>query len=156
MKKLLVLTLVLLLFLGGCSDETDNISGTLGTDVSGGEVLISEDSHGGFHGDGETYMVLQFRDETQFSVPESPFWHALPLTENLRSVLYGNNIMLTDDAGNPRVPEIENGFYFFCDRHSESTDPTDDAGLFSRSSLNFTLAVYDSDTCTLYYYEQDT
>ena len=155
MKKLLILTLVLL-FLGGCSDETDNISATLGTDVSGGEILISEDSHGGFHGDGETFIIFQFRKENEFSVPEGPFWHPLPLTENLNTVLYGNNQMLTDDAGNPRVPEIENGWYFFCDRHSKSTDPTKDAGLFSRGSLNFTLAVYDTDTYTLYFYEQDT
>jgi len=155
MKKLLILTLVLL-FLTGCVAETDNISATLGTDVSGGEILISEDSHSGFHGDGETYIVFQFRNENQFSVPEGPFWHELPLTGNLSTILYGNNQMLTDDAGNPRVPEIQNGFYFFCDRHSKSTDPTKDAGLFSRNSLNFTLAVYDSDTCTLYYYEQDT
>lgn len=156
MRKLLIITLILLLILPGCSDKTGNISGTLGTDVSAAEVLISEDSHGGFHGDGEAYMVLQFRNETQLFVPDSPFWHALPLPENLNSVLYGNNIMLTDDAGNPRVPEIENGFYFFCDRHSKSTDPADDASIFSRGSLNFTLAVYDADTYTLYYYEQDT
>lgn len=31
-----------------------------------------------------------------------------------------------------------------------------DVDLFERSSFNFTLAIYDTDTNTLYYFELDT
>ena len=42
------------------------------------------------------------------------------------------------------------------DRSSESTDNTDDSMLLSRYSFNFTIAIYDTDTDILYYFEYDT
>jgi len=44
----------------------------------------------------------------------------------------------------------------FVDRHSESKDIHSDIDLFSRHSFNFTIALYDVDSNTLYYYEFDT
>ncbi len=51
---------------------------------------------------------------------------------------------------------VEEGFYYLCDRHSESVDPYDDSKLHERYSWNFTAAVYDSGSGRLYYYEFDT
>ncbi len=48
----------------------------------------------------------------------------------------------------PSFPEVEQGYYYFRDRHSQSQDPTDDSELFGRGSWNFILAVYDSQTGT--------
>ena len=51
---------------------------------------------------------------------------------------------------------VEEGFYYFYDRHSQSQDPFDDSELHQLYSWNFTLAVYDSKNERLYYYEFDT
>ena len=51
---------------------------------------------------------------------------------------------------------MEEGWYSFVDRHSESTDSSDDTNLLSRFSFNFSLAVYDAATDRLYYLEFDT
>ena len=48
-----------------------------------------------------------------------------------------------DDTRSPAVPEITNGYYFFLDRHSQSTDPHDDTNVLSRASFNLTIAIYD-------------
>ena len=52
----------------------------------------------------------------------------------------------------PGIPEIRAGFYRLIDRHAQAGE-TD---LLGRASLNFTLALYDTDTDTLYYFEMDT
>ena len=54
------------------------------------------------------------------------------------------------------IPDIENGYYYFLDRHSEATNVNNDEDLNERSSYNFSLGIYDSDTMMLYYYELDT
>ena len=61
-----------------------------------------------------------------------------------------------DLAEEVNIPEVTNGYYYFCDRHSDSIDSSDDTNLLSRASFNFTLAIYDSDTNRLYYVEFDT
>ena len=54
------------------------------------------------------------------------------------------------------IPKIENGYYYFLDRHNESNDKYDDTNLNNRASWNFTLAIMDIDTNIIYYYELDT
>ena len=51
---------------------------------------------------------------------------------------------------------LENGYYFFEDRHSESKDSADDSEMFYRNSYNFSIAVYDTDNHIFYYFELDT
>lgn len=53
-------------------------------------------------------------------------------------------------------PPVQNGCYYFEDRHSRSADPHSDSGLFQRHSFNVTFALYDADTQTLYYCKFDT
>ncbi len=163
------LVMVLLLTMTGCSSEKMNsilseISKTIGAEVSAGEVMSESDSHGGFHGDGDTIVVIQFAD-TSFStqVEENEEWNAMPLTENLTALVYGIRKedgsvgpMIHSGDGTPAIPEVENGYYYFRDRHSQSTDPTDDSGVLGRASYNFTIAIYDTDSKILYYMELDT
>ena len=65
MKKIgMGIMLALAVLLAACGKQTvqEAASRALEIDASAGEVLHSEDSHGGFHGDGTAYAVLQFED----------------------------------------------------------------------------------------------
>lgn len=167
--NIILLTLILLLTMAGCSSEkTSNvlseISKTIGVDVSVGEVVSESDSHGGFHGDGDRVIEIQFTDNS-FSdqIKDNEEWNAMPLTENLTALVYGlhtetNTIgpMIHKGDNAPVVPEIEKGYYYFRDRHVQSTKPKDDTNVLSRASYNFTIAIFDADTNMLYYLEKDT
>lgn len=95
----------------------------LGTTILNGELVEYADTHGGFHGDGETFAKIRCEVE----IPDSGFWHSLPLPEEL--------------TRQSAIPAVENGGYFFHDRHSESADPADSGALWERASVNYTLAV---------------
>jgi len=153
--------LLLALLLTGCgknarASQALEIADTLGIRES--SLLTLEDSHGGFHGDGETFVVFQ---APGFRPGED--WQEFPLPETLSIALWGGmsgdmqwGSLLTGDSGEPLMPQLENGYYYFHDRHSESTDSRDPSGLLNRNSFNFTLAVYDADSQTVYYFEKDT
>jgi len=167
--NIISLVMVLLLIMTGCRAEKTNnvlseISKTIGVDVSAGEVMSESDTHGGFHGDGDTVVVIQFAD-TSFSdqIKDNEEWNAMPLTENLITLVYGIHTetssigpMIHSGDNVPVVPEIENGYYYFRDRHSQSTDPKDDTNVLNRASYNFTIAIFDVDANILYYLELDT
>jgi len=167
--NIISLVMVLLLIMTGCRAEKTNnvlseISKTIGVDVSAGEVMSESDTHGGFHGDGDTVVVIQFAD-TSFSdqIKDNEEWNAMPLTENLTALVYGIHTetssigpMIHSGDNVPVVPEIENGYYYFRDRHSQSTDPKDDTNVLNRASYNFTIAIFDVDANILYYLELDT
>lgn len=116
-----------------------------------GLVEQAWDSHGGFHGDGETLAVIA----TELTRPQGQYWHSLPLTDNLKNLLSRSGLEGMDVMAQT-VPGIEHGFYYFRDRHSESQDPASDDGILDRYSYNLTLAVYDSGTGTLYVWLLDT
>ena len=132
--------------------------------MSTGEVLSEEDSHGGFHGDGSTIVQIQFKEDTIVeAIMEQGDWKVLPLTENLAALVYGIHSenssvgpMVHDGTGTPIIPAIDNGYYYFHDRHAESLNPGDDSGILDRASYNFTIAIYDTDNKSLYYIELDT
>ena len=86
-------------------------------------------------------------------------WKTFPLSENLQVFLYGGVRNGVTRGGNARMfglPEIDDGYYFFMDRHSKSTDASDDSELFDRGSYNFTLLIYDAVQTQLYLIEFDT
>lgn len=116
-----------------------------------GLVEQAWDSHGGFHGDGETLAVIA----TELTRPQGQYWHSLPLTDNLKNLLSRSGLEGMDVMAQT-VPGIEQGFYYFRDRHSKSRDPASDDGILGRYSYNLTLAVYDSRTGTLYVWLLDT
>lgn len=123
-------------------------------------VVEEMDTHGGFHGDGSYYLILDCSNNVDAALSNVANWNQLPLSENLNLIMYGGEkdgmtyvYNLSEEA---HIPAIENGCYCFKDRHSEANDASDDSGLFSRASFNFSLAVYDCDTNRLYYFEFDT
>lgn len=138
----------------------DDISMMLGADVDSAKVVSDAESHGGFHGDGERYIALEFDDDTfENTIKEDHTWHALPIKDDtVTALLYGLETpeMTYGPYLENEIPRVEHGYYFFYDDHSESNDPFDTSGVLDRASLNFTVAVYDSDTDILYYTEIDT
>lgn len=173
MNRKILLAAVFILaaaLLSGCReyDPLGDITDVLGVDVYRAEMLHSQDSHGGFLGDGLLAVSFQFSAEEAKELPEQladqTGWHPFPLSENVETALYGKttanstrNALIRDYSTDELlVPEIENGWYFFYDRHSGVKDPLDDSQLFSRGSYNCTVAVFDTDTGILYFFEIDT
>lgn len=134
------------------------LAGKLDPCLKYSELLYFEDSHGGFHGDGSTIAVVRIRPslEDQFlrNIPSNPSWHPLPLSDSLLALMQRS---FPGENGEPfQPPTPEQGWYYFYDRHSESTDPTDDSDLFSRGSFNYDLAIYDEAEKTVWFFALDT
>ena len=168
-RTLVILALLCALTLTACTGDTQGtlgeLSTALGTDLAQGTVLEEWDDHGGFHGDGARWVELSLSGADPAPVfSQEAGWHATPLPEELEAVWYG--VTRQTDQGEVSegpylpegvsVPQVEEGYWFFQDRHGEAEDPGDPSDLFSRYSYNFTAALYDAAGETLYYYELDT
>ena len=151
----LMLAAILLSLTGCARSELSRLSDTLGVDLTSGIVEASFDDHGGFHGDGTTFLKIRFSAFPE-EIRESKEWCQLPLTDHLKSFVEATSSLFSDNDGNCYLPVVEHGYYCYIDRHYESTDPKDDSELMHRYSFNVTLAVFDSDTNTLYYIKLDT
>lgn len=170
MKKIYVFgiasLLIIILFIVVLNNNSNQnkISNQLGIDVSGGTEISQNDTHGGFHGDGMYFASISFSDNTVLKqISEKGNWGATPLTENLSTLVYGTTTdngrfgpYLTDEDGKTVIPGIQNGYFYFADRHSQSTNRHDDTDVLNRHSFNFTFAIYDINTNILYYIEYDT
>lgn len=167
-RALAILTVFCVFLLSGCEQSgysKTNISKTLGIDISSAEYMTTIDTHGGFFGDGTAHVIVPLEGSNCLEqIQSNNDWHELPLSENLTAIVYGiktenasiGPYITFDDSGSSGIPEIENGYYFFLDRHSQSTDPSDDSSVLARASFNLTIAIYDADTDTLHYLELDT
>lgn len=105
-----------------------------GIDVTGTTVVWDVETHGGFHGDGETYVVLSFDDDRALdAIQSNPSWKPLPLSENLSLLVHGRQTdvgirrvpltwrMLDLEAEDtPLFPDCDQGYYLFIDRHSRA------------------------------------
>lgn len=171
MRKICLIITVLILTIStmtSCSSksEENELSTILDIDVSSGTISHTQDSHGGFHNDGLLFTEITFTDETESlknEIKRSSLWTEMPLPESLNTLIYGNisstqaiGPYITDEESNPLFPNVENGYYFFKDRHSESKNSGNDTDVLNRSSFNFTIAIYDEDTKTIYFAQMDT
>ncbi len=166
MKKLpwILAAAVLCLMLWPSPSPKKAVERDLGLDVSSAWVVSHSDSHGGFHGDGLTYTVLNCaRKPPLEQLQASGTWQQFPLDATTSTLVYGwreedgghvtqIGPYLGNGQGAPLLPDIQNGYYLLLDRHSQAGH-TD---ILSRGSFNFTLGVYDTDTHTLYYCKLDT
>ena len=131
-----------------------------GLRISGYRVIEEEDTHGGFLGDGHYYLILDCSQDAERARSVIREWEPLPLSHNLNLMMYGGeengrsySFFCAEEA---HWPNVAHGFYRFMDRHPEAEDPSDDSALLGRPSFNFSVAVYDTDSDILYYYELDT
>lgn len=162
MKKILTAIFAMMLVFSGCSPIQDGLGGmsaVLGVDLSSAQIKKQLDDHGGFHGDGSSYWELSFSAEEgaalEKSIQQTEGWRALPVSEEGEILLYGSDgvgpYLKWKEQG--MFPKVETGYWFFYDRQTKSYETTDVA---SRGAYNFTAALYDSQTYTLYYGELDT
>ena len=159
--KLTAIFLAAAILLTGCFSGNDRRQAekALGISLENAKELSHSDDHGGFHGDGTLSICWEFPDDSlEETLKTAPHWKPLPLEDALMPVLhlhvYGTERY--EENGEQLLPDIENGYYFFFDRHSESKDPYDASETAERYSYNFTAAVYDTDSNRLYYTEFDT
>lgn len=115
-----------------------------------------QDTHGGMVMDGETLARVYFTDEQAKKVlneiKNNKHWRELPIMERLQE-----GIIFNIDKS-MEFPIVENGYWFYLDRHTEANDIYDEYERYEekRSSTNFSVAVFDSDSNILYYYALDT
>lgn len=147
------------------SDTTEEyISKQIGIDFSedNGYLVSMTNTHGGFLGDGEFVAIYTFEDDSvEEQIKANEHWRNSASLKT-SAIMYGSSTVsrfFNDENGNNVFPIIENGYYFFYDRHSDAADPYSDKDVLNieiRYSYNFTVAAYDCDTDTLYFAELDT
>lgn len=104
-------------------------------------LLESEDTHGGFHGDGMTILVVEIpaSDEESFLAQlRDKGFSSLPADETAQ------NFQCLDEMSAPL--QAENGLYRFYNDSPE----------YANYISNFTFELYDSDANLYYYVEEDT
>ena len=162
MKKTIsfIMIAALIFTLSACGTNDNNKKTIL--DISDMlDIEISQESVIGMQNDDNGFVSLEITDTNTVDEIKSE-WKELPLTENLTALVYG----LEDETssigpyisedGEALFPKVENGYYYFYDRHSESKDHFDDTNVLSRHSFNFVIAIFDTDTNRLYYCKFDT
>lgn len=145
------------------STYNDTIGMTLPKDSI---VLDYDDSHGGFHGDGESHVIIKLSDkgthEFLKEINKNKKWSSLPIPDKYERIVFGgefNNVSYGNgyfqNAGHiPR--DIKNGIYYFRDRYAENYPKQADINFNERVSYNFTIGVFDLDKNKLYISELDT
>lgn len=142
------------------------ISEEIGVDVTHAEILSEMDTHGGFHGDGVSCVVLQL-DEPARDAIKAQEWKSMPMDQTTEILLYGVTQETPDGAytygpylsgedNQPLVPQIQDGYYLLLDRHSAAKPDQDPAEILQRGSQNLTVALYDDATGILYVCKLDT
>ena len=67
-----------------------NMSQTLQVALAQGIMIENIDTHGGFHGDGQSLTIWKFDDNSILEqILTDPDWKELPMTDNLEALLYG-------------------------------------------------------------------
>ena len=164
--------IMLSLFLGASGNqqltnsvEMARISKTLDLALAQGNLIENVDTHSGSHGDGDSLQTWTFADDSLLKqIQADSAWKPFPLTKNLEALLYGvtyEGLSVTVvgpyvSFSEEQLPRVEHGYYYFVDRQAESEQQNSDEQILERVSYNFSIAIYDTDTDTLYYVEADS
>ena len=142
MKKMLITCLFIMIsifMITGCvgySQTDKRIYEKINTNISNCSITVDSDKHGGFHGDGHYFVKAQCQDDFDREIKKAGTWKELPLTENLELIMYGgekdNKNYGYELANKIGIPKIDDGYYLFIDRHSESNNKYSDKDLFNR------------------------
>ena len=150
--------LIIVFFISGCTNKNLNkISNRLNTNLDNCKIESEKDTHGGFLGDGDYFAKLDCSSIDENEIKSN--WKELPLSEELKEVMeliQCNNNECKNTYERYNIPNIESGYYYFYDRHTDSKDRKNDEELNSRSSYNFSIGIYDVDNKIIYYYDLDT
>ena len=137
---------------------------TTGAKVRDAKLVFHEDTHGGFHGDGDTFMAFDCSEAGEEFESSLSAWRELPMSDKLYYALFDQRADMGEPLGrlfarfdigyDHDTPAVKDGLYYFANRHNKAKS-RDDENL-SFHSWNFTFAVYDRETKKLYYMEVDT
>jgi hypothetical protein len=127
-------------------------------------ILIEEDGHGGFHGDGEYYSEVQLTEDAvkEFvnNASKAGEWLSYPLPKDIEILLYGGKYMGTDyqiGEKSKNIPkDIKDGIYYVKDRLAERNPNMKNINIITRGSYNVTISILDPDTKKLFIYKLDT
>ena len=150
MLKRLLLLLPVLLLASCTASPVKEVSRALDLSLPEGDVMVDIDTHGGFHGDGESCNVLALAPENGEALAEElagrADWQALPLDGLSDTVMVSVLSLLEDDGLDYMVPA--QGWYWYLDRSP--------AGHSREFPLNCTIAVYEPQNRQIAYFELDT
>lgn len=121
------------------------VSRRTGIDVMDGELYYGFDDHGGFHGDGITYIEIRMPVSIDTEISEDCEWRRFPAPETIELNVCKSGIDKHSGDYEELLPEINNGWYYFKDRTPDYAD----------NILNFTIAAYDSDSKVFYFCNYD-
>lgn len=155
MRKILI-GILCIMILGGCgtNKKSEYISKIIGIEEEKLQIIKEKDTHSGFMGDGNYFAKVKCKD---FIVSDN--WKKLPLTDSILEVLNMEHCDKKDCKNvfdRYDIPKVEDGYYYFVNRHSNVTNRYDSTNLGESKSYNFTIAIYDNKTKMMYFYELDT
>ena len=149
MKKIIgvIILLTYLFSLCGCElfdlTETkktlkDTTAEHLNLSLENATVLDEWDTHGGFHGDGMTFVKLKCDDGFEEELISD--WKSLPMDGEAYEYFYEwDGVFEHPETGERVIPETDNAYWYF-----KNTGP-----------MNWEFALYDLDEDILYFYILD-
>ena len=118
-----------------------------------GDLVEYTDDHGGFLGDGLTYICVDV-SKSELHIEGTHGWNELPMTASIHTILYGSETHgALRESFDFELPDAQNGYYYFYDKQ---TGAYTDEGILGRPSYNFKFALYDLDEMKFYFIEFDT
>ena len=116
--------------------------------------MEEKDTHGGFHGDGKALVKIYFSDNQSDKfmkkIENNIHWNKLPIDKILQTCITNKSIEEMS------IPFVENGYWFFIDRHSDTTSKYNYNDMLNRASSNYSVAIFDKESNILYIYSLDT
>lgn len=160
----IVFTIIYFIWFQKPMTTNEYIIDRIGVNISSCGIQSDNDSHGGFHGDGDRIVIADCSDNNEEILKQIEHWKSIPLSDNLQILLYGgetSRATYSDQLSKEyNIPKIESGYYYFIDRYAQRYNDIDDVHsdqkLLSRYAYNFTLALYDVKTDIFYFLELDT
>ena len=157
MKKIgyLLFAIIISLLMVSCAQsDKSRVSDELNLKLVKANQIMKYDDHGAM-GDGTRFMTFEFdSNDTLNQIKSDSNWNKFPLDKTTKTLMYGDektSSYVTDNNSRPLFPEISEGYYMLIDRQEDKSQ-----NILNRPSSNFTLAVYDTKTNTLYFAEIDT
>lgn len=175
MRKGISFTLILLLCLcllfaltsrsSNDNEPYDTLSRKMGISLPKEVAIEYTDSHGGFHGDGDLFAVVTASNEqakAQMNTILSHVGWCSILPDEMYAAFFGGVVTIDGTKGTTGgylhdlefdIPNVKNGYFYYKDRFFEQNGKQCPYAPYTQ---NFTLAIFDSDTSTLYFLEGDT
>lgn len=135
-------------------------------DVTGGAVELYYAPGRGINGDGFDFMTLRFTEEEaamlEAQMADALGWHPYTGGGLVDHIFYDAHTLYKDHrlCRDFNVPRFEEGWYFFRDTYNSQHGDNDENQwvVEGRTDLphNYTAALYDSATHTLYIYDSDS